>query len=261
MSKREERLLSESGRMLSTPANVQRPANSGSGECEWELGDLDFRDGQGERQGSIPGQQRQACRPVCDSEATQDGDAPIIAACRDGVHLLAKASAGNGAAPLLGGPGNQTTPEEKAVTLSGRGRDDSKYSQQAQHGSTVAVALPGRSEGLGMESRIRTCPEQTEPRETEVQCQAATSGSRSGVQAELQRLQEMFSCGAPSRYVAPGEEMPLTQEQADLALAAKLQDEEVRLHRKRVLAATKVPPFKAKTAKLNTLDAFVKRTA
>lgn len=261
MSKREERLLSESGRQLSTPADEQQPTRKSSGDWAWDAAHLDVGDGLSEQQGSEAGQRSWACKPQHGSEAARDVEedaAPKCAAYQDEVHPPAPPSAGNGAASLPGGPQCQTSMDEKAANRNGRGGNGSAQRQLAQPSGSVAVALIDRSEGL--DPKIRPCSVRTVHRESEMR-QAAMSRSRSGVHAELQQLQEMFSSGAPSSYVGPGGGMPLTQEQADLALAAKMQDEEVRLHRKRVSATSRGAPFKTKTAKVNTLDAFVKRTA
>lgn len=262
MSKREERLLSESGRQLSTPADEQQPTRKSSGDWAWDAAHLDVGDGLSEQQGSESGQRSWARKPQHGSEAARDVDeaaAPKFAAYQDEVHPPAPPSAGNDAASLPGGPQCQTSMDEKAANWNGRGGNGSAQRQLVQPSGSVAVALTNRSEGL--DSKIRPCSVRTVHRESEMLRQAAMSSSRSGVHAELQQLQEMFSSGAPSSYVGPGGGTPLTQEQADLALAAKMQDEEVRLHRKRVSAASRGAPFKTKTAKVNTLDAFVKRTA
>ncbi len=261
MSKHEERLLSESGRLLTVHSELAPPSR-GSGD--WGDEGLHETDGLSEHQGKGSGERPEACMSQCHSDAPQDIDEAAAlrsGVCSEGCSPLTESVAGGSAASLLGSQRCQTLVKEKAACLTRSTSDKSDASQQAQPRDSSAASLTGR-EGCEVHAKIRTCTDGSMLRKTsEVPGHAASFSSMSGVQAELQQLQEMFSSKRRCSHVAQGEGQVLTQEQADLALAARLQDEEVRLHRKRVSVPLGGAPSKSKAAKLNTLDAFVKRMA
>ena len=259
MTKREERLLSESGRLLTLPSTDQQ-LSRGTGGYGWTADDSDSRDGAAEQQQLRMAQLNEMQQHRWEEAAVQ---------CSDGQHPVEMHAEGCPAEPWIQQP-RHLSPMAHQVTGSGsadicKSKPPANVSQQAQPRSDQ----PGSADGLAsvsiprnpLDVQIASCTEQKMQTSTsEAQEPVAECNSGVKVLTELQRLQQMFAGNASSAHIPPAKGQPLTQEQADLALAAMLQEEEVRLHTKSLLPPSGGRVLKKKAVRLNTLDTFLKRT-
>ncbi|BDA49872.1 DNA polymerase iota at N-terminal half [Coccomyxa sp. Obi] len=261
LSKREERLLSESGRLLALPAEAQR-LSRGSGDCGSAA--LTVQQHNAVEQGQLcMAQLDEVQHNELDEAAVRRSDAQCSAELRAEV---------SPADSWVGQPKEDVSSMADQSTVNGGARTCNTnkladVSQQAQSCldepcSAAGLAAVSKGERDPSNAQITFCTEQKlQSGASGAQDPGAECDSGEGVLTELQRLEQMFSGNASSAYIPPEKGKPLTQEQADLALAATLQEEEVRLHSKRLLPLSAGPVLKKKKAvKLNTLDNFLKKT-
>lgn len=266
MSKREERLLSESGRLLALPAEAQR-LSRGSGHHSLAAGDCDSRGDTTGQQHNASDQEQLCMAELIDVQHHELNEAAVRCSYAE------RSAKFRTEVPLADQwtrqPKDDLSSMEVQSTRRGvagklNGNNPADVSQQAQAhepGSAAGLALVSKSDRSPLSVQMTSCiKDKLQSSASEAQNPVAKGNGGEEVLTELQRVEQMFSGNASSAYIPPEKGTPLTQEQADLALAAMLENEEVRLHSKRLLPHSGGRVLKKKAVKLNTLDTFLKKT-
>lgn len=251
MSKREERLLHESGRLLTVPPDSEQPngcsAQNGVTSRDCAAGDDLAKTWENEEGKNVLAFHAGDCLEA--QHDTHDPAQPSAPRCEVKVCQILAAGPqaestaevlANGAAVDRGSltgcsaecPANVSKRAQLTMVKSSSGPNERAVVQDGQSSSSSKAAVQ-------MQNKQRTQSEQP------------------GMQTELRQLEELFSEGCPLPKAGPF----FSQDQADLALAARLQEEELRAHKKRAAPVMSTTVVKKKPLKVKTLDAFVRRTA